>query len=224
MRIAKGCGSSCNGIYSLIFILETGMIKQWHATGIRDFSSRVFVADTNGQLSVTRGSRRPVRDSQKPASEDGRQRTHGKKWKKTDSWTPMGFWICVHTEEICQKLFIQQDSSPALPSQDTETFSKHQKNKPGILASSSRPPNSVQIKIGGEGGRGSVPLWFRCKSKIWKLHVWWGKHTICDLRGRNRASALIWPVIERHAVSLKQNKNPVSFHVKEVSGFWKLLT
>lgn len=70
----------------------------------------------------------------------------------------MGFWICVHTEKICQTLFIQLDSSPALPSQETETFSKHQKNKPGILASSGRPPNSVQIKICEEGSGGVVGI------------------------------------------------------------------
>lgn len=34
-----------------------------------------------------------------------------------------------------------------LPPQETETFSKHQKNKPGILAPRSRPPNFVQITI-----------------------------------------------------------------------------
>lgn len=51
------------------------------------------------------------------------------------------------SEGICQRLFTQLNSSPASPPRDAATFSKHQKNKPEILAPRSQPPNSVQIAI-----------------------------------------------------------------------------
>lgn len=108
---------------------------------------------------------------------------------------------------ICQRLFTQLDSSPALPPRETETFSKHQKNKPGILAPRRRPPNSVQITIltlrGSE--RKSATLWFAIKIKIENC-VSRGKHVICE----SRVEPLwcpIWPVIEQHASSLKRNNN-----------------
>lgn len=51
------------------------------------------------------------------------------------------------SEGICQRLFTQLNSSPASPPQEAATFSKQQKNKPGILAPRSEPPNFVQITI-----------------------------------------------------------------------------
>lgn len=111
---------------------------------------------------------------QRAVSNDGWWRLQEKRWcilEKELNLTGRGF-VRI-SEGICQRLFTQLDSSPASPPQETETFSKHQKNKPGILAPRRRPPNSAQITIltrrGGESK--SATLWFCCKNKNWKLRV-----------------------------------------------------
>lgn len=215
MAIAKGCGSSCNGIYSLIFILETDMITQWPATGIdfcgwhpwtavshkRECEGGTWRWETSARRRTTKNAREKVQ----------KQKTAEPRWVFGFVYTPRKY--------VKSCLYSWTHLLPCL----------HKKLR--HLASTRRTSlgfwrravdHLILCKLKSarrEAGVwwASVPLWFCCKSKIWKLHVWWGKHAICDSRGRNRAGSLIWPVIERPAVSLKHNKKPVSFRVKEGS-------
>lgn len=207
MAIAKGCSLSRNGIYSLIFIQETDMLKLWHATGIRDFSWRLSVAEIHGQLSVTSGRGRLVHGGQKPASKDQWPRMPGGEEQKKDKLNPMGLGFVDTPRKYVKGCLYSWTHLLPLPSQETETFSKHQKNKPGILASSSRPPNSVQITI--FEGKISPSLVFAIKIK--------SKSCVCDevnMQFVEPRYCLIWPVIEQHAMWLKQNKKPCLFMLK----------